>query len=83
VYICFANAFCQPFRRLIKRKKSVFFVVFHRLPIAPALVRGRRWAWRVSWRVSGRREPHSDDHPQIKALPAPHCGHIPQPFFGK
>jgi hypothetical protein len=79
VYICFAYRFCQPFCRLIKRKKSVFFRGFSRF----ADRAGARSRPQVDAALAARCDLDSDDHPQIKALPAPHCGHIPQPFFGK
>jgi hypothetical protein len=70
-YIGFGRAFCQPFRRVKQAQETVLCAVFRGCGLMPEMPLHGRFATRIDTEL--RHYPQS----------APHCGHIPPPFFGK
>jgi len=71
-YIGFGSAFCQPFRSVKQARETRFCAGFLRWRVDAGNATAPAFCNRAS-------TPNLDTYPQS----APHCGHIPPPFFDK
>jgi hypothetical protein len=71
-YIGFGRAFCQPFRSVKQAQETRFCAGFSRLCVDAGNATAPAFC-------DARRTPNFATYLQS----APHCGHIPPPFFGK